>query len=641
MSKFNKKKIKAYSYIRMSSKKQLHGDSLRRQLEATQRYVQANGLVLDDDLRDLGVSAYTSANVTEGALGQFLSLVRESKIPSGSVLVVESLDRISRAKVLDAFDVFREIVRAGIKIHTLENGKTYTHGNINDNFSDLLICLGIMARANEESERKSERLGAMWDNKHRLAKNGVPIGGLHPAWVEYSADQGKYILIPERAELIKRMFAETITGYGRRMIAMRFNEEKIPTWGRSKNGWSASYVGKIVDERSVLGEYQPYTGGKRQGGKRVPFGDPVHGYWPRVIDEETWLRARAASKRRKLKPDTGGKGKKGFVTNIFRKVARCGLCGCAMRLRTARPKDKYLVCDGRSRGTNCEHASFHQYARIEQALLDGLLREIDLDSIGEEKTIHKPDLQEELTKAQTELAESTRTLDKLVESFGADSIPQVEQRIRDMHEDVRGCKERILDLEDRLAESQVKPSIKKRQSNITALAEKLKNADEEEASRLRGELTAELRRVVRKITFFPDRVAVFEIGGEHTDMPDRTLYYACFCPPPRKVNEEVVWQRFLYKTPVPPKSIVENGPFVKLDGTSASPEVTYHDWDQEDLQKWLATRSKKVQKAEEWPLKPDGTPVKWISFCNSDDPSKRSFMTYEDFLSKKKETGRN
>jgi uncharacterized coiled-coil protein SlyX len=312
-----------------------------------------------------------------------------------------------------------------------------------------------------------------------------------------------------------------------------------------------------------------------------------------------------------------------------------------MRLRTARPKDKYLVCDGRSRGTNCEHASFHQYARIEQALLDGLLREIDLDSIGEEKTIHKPDLQEELTKAQTELAESTRTLDKLVESFGADSIPQVEQRIRDMHEDVRGCKERILDLEDRLAESQVKPSIKKRQSNITALAEKLKNADEEEASRLRGELTAELRRVVRKITFFPDRVAVFEIGGEHTDMPDRTLYYACFCPPPRKVNEEVVWQRFLYKTPVPPKSIVENGPFVKLDGTSASPEVTYHDWDQEDLQKWLATRSKKVQKAEEWPLKPDGTPVKWISFCNSDDPSKRSFMTYEDFLSKKKGTGRN
>jgi len=153
--------------------KQLHGDSLRRQLEATQRYVQANELILDDDLRDLGVSAYTSANVTEGALGQFLSLVRESKIPSGSVLVVESLDRISRAKVLDAFDVFREIVRAGIKIHTLENGKTYTHENINDNFSDLLICLGIMARANEESERKSERLGAMWDNKHRLANKGV------------------------------------------------------------------------------------------------------------------------------------------------------------------------------------------------------------------------------------------------------------------------------------------------------------------------------------------------------------------------------------------------------------------------------------------------------------------------------------
>jgi hypothetical protein len=163
-----------------------------------------------------------------------------------------------------------------------------------------------------------------------------------------------------------------------------------------------------------------------------------------------------------------------------------------------------------------------------------------------------------------------------------------------MHEDVRGCKERILDLEDRLAESQVKPSIKKRQSNITALAEKLKNADEEEASRLRGELTAELRRVVRKITFFPDRVAVFEIGGEHTDMPDRTLYYACFCPPPRRVNEKVVWQRFIYKKSVPPESIVAGGPFVKLDGTPAPPEQTHYDWDLEDLQKWIATRSKQL-----------------------------------------------
>ncbi|WP_157917415.1 recombinase family protein [Pseudodesulfovibrio profundus] len=594
MSKANNKKTKAYSYIRMSSKKQLHGDSLRRQLEATQKYAEANGLILDDTLRDLGVSAYTAANVTEGALGQFLSLVRERQIPSGSVLIVESLDRISRAKVLDAFDIFREIVRAGIQIHTLENGKTYTHKNINDNFSDLLICLGIMARANEESERKSERLGAMWDQKHHLAQKGVPIGGLKPAWIEYSESEDKYFLIPERSALIKRMFAETITGYGRRMIAMRFNAEKIPTWGRSKNGWSASYIGKILDGRSVLGEYQPYTGGQRQNGKRIAFGEPAKDYWPKVIDEETWLRARAASKRRKLKPDTGGKGRKGYVTNIFRKIARCGLCGCAMRLRTARARDKYLVCDGRSRGTNCEHTSFHQYARIEQALLDGLLQEIDLDSIGEEKTIKKPDLQEELKKAKIELAESTRTLDKLVESFRADSIPQVAQRIREIHEDVRGYKEKILDLEDRLAESQVKPSIKKRQSNITALAEKLKNADDEEASRLRGELTAELRRVVRKITFFPDRVAVFEIGGEHTDMPDRTLYYACFCPPPRRVNEKVVWQRFLYKKPVPPESIVAGGPFVKLDGTPAPPEQTHYDWELEDLQKWIATRSKQL-----------------------------------------------
>lgn len=585
----------------MSSKKQLHGDSLRRQLEATQRYAEANGLILDDTLRDLGVSAYTAANVTEGALGKFLSLVRERQIPSGSVLIVESLDRISRAKVLDAFDIFREIVRAGIKIHTLENGKTYTHKNINDNFSDLLICLGIMARANEESERKSERLGAMWDQKHYLAQKGVPIGGLHPAWVKYCSDENKYTLVTERAELIQRMFAETVAGYGRRMIAMRFNTEGIKTWGHSKNGWSASYIGKIVDGRSVLGEYQAYTSGKRQGGKRIPFGEPVKGYWPQVVDEDTWLRARAASKRRRLKPDTGGKGNNGFVSNIFRKVARCGLCGCAMRLRRGRASDgdndKYLACDGRSRGTNCEHTTFHKYIHIENGLLDGLLREVDLDSIGNEKKIKKPDLQEDLSKARIELAEYTRNLKKLVETFGADSIPQVETRIRELSEEARACEERVLDLEDLLAESRARPSVGKRQSNILALTDRLKKANVQESSRLREELAAELKRVVRKITFFPERAAVFEIGGEHTDMPDMTVYYVCFCPPPRKVNESVVWQRYLKKNIIDHATLIENGPFVYLDGTPVPPDVTHYDWDLEDLKKWIAIRSKTVHGA--------------------------------------------
>jgi hypothetical protein len=40
----------AFSYVRCSSPEQIQGDSLRRQLEATQAYFDRNGLVLDQSL---------------------------------------------------------------------------------------------------------------------------------------------------------------------------------------------------------------------------------------------------------------------------------------------------------------------------------------------------------------------------------------------------------------------------------------------------------------------------------------------------------------------------------------------------------------------------------------------------------------
>lgn len=90
----------AYSYVRFSTPQQLKGDSLRRQLEASERYVTENGLVLDEtlNLRDLGISAFRGKNVERGALGAFIKAIETGKVKEGSYLIVESLDRLSREK---------------------------------------------------------------------------------------------------------------------------------------------------------------------------------------------------------------------------------------------------------------------------------------------------------------------------------------------------------------------------------------------------------------------------------------------------------------------------------------------------------------------------------------------------------------
>ena len=101
----------AFSYVRFSSKKQEQGDSVNRQEQSIRAYAEAHGLELVDDqkFRDLGCSAYMGRNKKEGALRDFLDAVKDGKVPPDSYLLVENLDRLSREKVLPAFDTFSEI----------------------------------------------------------------------------------------------------------------------------------------------------------------------------------------------------------------------------------------------------------------------------------------------------------------------------------------------------------------------------------------------------------------------------------------------------------------------------------------------------------------------------------------------------
>ena len=147
---------KAYSYLRFSTPSQLEGDSLRRQTEAARDYAEHHGLELADlTFRDLGVSAFRGTNATEGALGAFIGAVDSGKVKEGSYLLVESLDRLSRNKIMAALNQFSDLLAKGIKIVTLSDGQRYTSESL-DNLTGLMVPLVTMARANDESEMNNE-----------------------------------------------------------------------------------------------------------------------------------------------------------------------------------------------------------------------------------------------------------------------------------------------------------------------------------------------------------------------------------------------------------------------------------------------------------------------------------------------------
>jgi len=105
----------AYSYNRVSSEEQLKGGGISRQLDLAKTYCKDKGYILDESTiyLDEGVSAYKNANVETGKLGVILELIKTGRIAKGSVLIVESLDRLQRTEATEAMSLFLQIVNAG------------------------------------------------------------------------------------------------------------------------------------------------------------------------------------------------------------------------------------------------------------------------------------------------------------------------------------------------------------------------------------------------------------------------------------------------------------------------------------------------------------------------------------------------
>ncbi|MDB5658230.1 MAG: Site-specific recombinase [Cypionkella sp.] len=74
-----------------------------------------------------GVSAYTGNNPgKKSALGQFRAAAESGKFQAGPVLLVESLDRLSREAEIPAMHLSISIVMAGVDVVTLSNKQVYS-----------------------------------------------------------------------------------------------------------------------------------------------------------------------------------------------------------------------------------------------------------------------------------------------------------------------------------------------------------------------------------------------------------------------------------------------------------------------------------------------------------------------------------
>lgn len=493
--------MKAYSYIRFSTPAQEEGDSLRRQISQSEAYATAHGLTLDDSLRltDRGLSAFHGIHRIKGALGEFHRLVERGEVEPGSVLLVESLDRLSREQVLDALTQFSGLINAGVKVVTLADTMEYDRESINANFGQLLMSLVIMARAHEESKTKSYRGREAWDNKRKEARN-KPLTARCPAWLKLT--DGKFEVVPEVARVINRIFGMKLAGKGSERIAWELN--KNGAW-KPANGWRKSYIDKLLrNNRALLGEFQPH---KKVEGKRTPEGEPIPGYFPPIVEPELFHQVQAGIQGNSQTKGNAG-GRPGPINNLFPHIAKCARCGGPMAYvcKGRPPKGgSYLVCDKARRGLGCEK-NFLRYDRFEPLILTYCkgLDPVEILPGNDRIQSELANLGNQLRAVEGELAQVERNIGNLLDNL------EIGESVRDRLKARQEQKSQLEAQREALAcqideTASVAQNAEKQLRDVKDLIARMAELEGQERIDLRLSLRNQLRRLIAQMNFLPDR----------------------------------------------------------------------------------------------------------------------------------------
>ena len=527
---------KVFSYLRFSRPEQMKGDSQRRQLERTEAWVERNGHVLDQslDLRDLGKSAFRGKNVTEGRLGAFLEAIETGKVKSGSFLVLENLDRLSRNEVFEeALPLVQRIIKAGVSIVTLDPERVYSRKTVRE-IGPLLEMLLALFLANEESRKKAERLSEAWKAKRKNAETRK-LTTIAPKWLKAVKDEAGRLQgfepIPERVEVVERIFQLAGDGLGVEFIAKTLNREEVPTFGRS-DFWHRSYVTKVLKNRAVLGEYQPH---RMVDGKREPIGEVIADYFPAVIEEADFY---AAQRNRKLGKQNGRHANR--VSNLFTGLVRDARDGGSMVIVDKRSKSNpgkggqpSLVSSAATVGKpGAVYLSF-PYPAFEQSLLAWAW---DL-KLGDVLPRKSSNLEKQIQKAEGRVADLThriKTLKKKIKSAG----------------DVDALLDLLVDLDSDKKEAEAKVE-RLKQDNATKESEaldrmkelvgRLNGADEDEAYRLRVKLRTTLKRLIEDVVVLvvqvnKDRLALVDIQFKNGTRRQATIMSGKRVPVPEELE---------------------------------------------------------------------------------------------------------
>ena len=445
----------AAAYIRVSTDDQLEY-SPDSQLEKIKLYAEKNQILLPEEFIfvDEGISGRKTKN--RPAFNEMIGLAKCNPKPF-DVILVWKFSRFARNR--EDSIVYKSMLRKERNIDVVSVSE-----DIGDDKLSILIEAIIEAMDEFYSINLAEEVKRGMTEK---AKRG---GVLSIPGFGYKVENGEYVIVPEEAEIIRKVFNDYLNKKGFLTIAKELNDMGIKTHrnckieNRTIDYWlhNMLYIGKIC--------WSP--NGKRSRNYNLEDMIISDGHHEPIIDMETWDKTQERLAKQKEKYGKYYNSDRKDLSHWLTGLLRCEKCGKVLSYQGG-----YFGCSERSRG-KCDGVGYIKAEKIANIILN-ILSEIELPNV--ELDFAEPNSAQEVNvnddnriiSAQIQRLEIRLERVKLAYEDGVDTLEEYKAKKKAITDEIAKLKEML----EQAQEEEPKEEVKLNKKELRRLTEVLKDAD--------------------------------------------------------------------------------------------------------------------------------------------------------------------
>lgn len=449
--------VRVAIYSRVSTAEQaMDGFSIEAQNSSVRTVCEAVGKVVVETYVDKGISGKSMGNRPS-----LLRMIEDAKEGKFDEVAVWKLSRLARNNLdlLKIVDILKKH-EASFRSITESFDTSTASGKLQ------MGLLGIIGEFERETIVENVKMGMKQRAKEGKWNGGRLLGYKSVKLEMDKSNETGLVIIPEEAEIVRKIFTLYSQGKGLKSIANNLNKCGYKTI--KGNSFSTTAISVIIHNPTYIGKirFNKYVdwSGKRRKGKNEDY-ILVDGEHEPIIDKDLWEKVQELIEMKSFKPKRTFDGAYPLTG-----LLKCPVCGASMvAARTVNKRksgEKYIIrycyCGTfRSKGASvcssnsvrADAAEEYVFNRIKEVLKgDKILRDI-VKNINKSKNKSIKPLQQEAKLLMEKLDKLSNKNNRVFELFEDGIIDKatLSQRLNNIQEEIKACTARKAEIDNELS----------------------------------------------------------------------------------------------------------------------------------------------------------------------------------------------